>query len=294
MLGQMFAPVLCPSVSDQGILPWVLINWVVAKVIGRRMRGIGEAKNIEPTNCRELERTIFSHFEKHSIMKSAPNKVSLLRMFPDVAGMLYVLQLRRALRDCRTVLDVGCGSQSPLRYVWHLARTVGLDSHAATLDKARSSGTHAEYCEVNIRHLANAFPAGAFDACVALDVVEHLSKEDGALFLDQLERIACRRVVIFTPNGFLPQGNIEEGDYQKHLAGWSAEEMSRRGCVVRGAYGLKILRGEYHKIRFRPKWLWVLLSVLSDICYARFHPWDAAALFCVKRIDHLRLGGELI
>ncbi|MFA5042838.1 MAG: class I SAM-dependent methyltransferase [Kiritimatiellia bacterium] len=218
-------------------------------------------------------------------MKSAPHKVGILKMFPDVSGMLYVLQLRRALRDCRTVLDVGCGGQSPLRYVRHLTHTMGLEGHAATLDKARSSGTHDEYCEVDIRQLAGAFPKGGFDACVALDVVEHLNKEDGALFLDQLERIARTRVVVFTPNGFMPQGNTEAGDYQEHLSGWSAEDMMRRGYVVSGAYGLKILRGAYHKIRFRPKWLWVLFSVFSDICYARFHPRDATALFCVKCID---------
>jgi len=211
--------------------------------------------------------------------------VSVFRkLFPDLSGIIYVMQLRAALRDCRTVLDVGCGSQSPLRYVGNLAHTTGVDAHAAALEKAKASGTHDEYCAMDIRGLSDAFPTGAFDACIALDVVEHFGKEEGALFLDALEHIARKKVVVFTPNGFVPQGNTEAGDYQEHLAGWTADEMIGRGYVVTGALGLKNLRSEYHKIRFKPKWLWLIFSVLSDICYTRFYPQSAAALFCVKQV----------
>lgn len=217
-------------------------------------------------------------------MARRAHSVPLWKMFANPAGMLYVLQLRRALRDCRTVLDVGCGSQSALQCVGHLTHTIGVDGHAATLDKARSAGTHDEYRAMDIRRLAQAFPRQAFDACIALDVIEHLSKDEGILFLNQLELIARTKVVIFTPNGFMPQDNTEEGDYQKHRSGWTTAEMIKRGYAVSGAFGLKNMRGAYHKIRSKPKLLWLLLSMLSDVCYARFHPQSAAALFCVKQV----------
>ena len=207
------------------------------------------------------------------------------RMYDNPTGILYALQLRSALRDCRSVLDAGCGSQSNLRYICqNSTHTMGLDGHAASLEKARLSGTHDEYRQLDVRELSNAFPSGAFDACIALDVIEHLTKEEGNQFLKQLERIARKKVVVFTPNGFMPQGNTEVGDYQKHMSGWTADEMIERGYDVTGSLGLKILRGEYHKIRFKPKCLWLLLSILSDICYARYHYQTAAALFCVKQI----------
>jgi len=98
-----------------------------------------------------------------------------------------------------------------------------------------------------------------------------------------MERLATRRVVISTPNGFLPQRS-KDGDLQEHLSGWSAEDLRSYGYRVLGMYGPKSLRGEYHRIKYQPRAFWALVSVLGHCLQTRTHPEKAAALFCVKEL----------
>ena len=67
-----------------------------------------------------------------------------------------------------------------------------------------------------------------------------------------MERLASKLVVIFTPNGFLPQKS-KDGDLQQHLSGWTAQEMREHGYNVIGMFGRKSLRGEYHRLVHQPR-----------------------------------------
>jgi hypothetical protein len=118
---------------------------------------------------------------------------------------------------------------------------------------------------------------------VALDVLEHLSKEDGYAMLHAMERIASKKVLIFTPNGFLPQESTD-GDMQAHLSGWDAAEMRALGFTVVGMHGHKFLRREHHEHRFRPRSLSGAVSQLTHYMYTRSHPEKAAAILCVKAV----------
>ncbi len=189
-------------------------------------------------------------------------------------------ELRSTLRHCETVLDVGCGNSSPLRFLPKV-HLVGLEGYAPALEEARRARTHDEYFSGNVKHLGDVFPSRRFDACVALDVIEHLDKEDGWRMLADMERLATRRVIIFTPNGFIPQRS-QHGDLQEHLSGWTAQEMRQRGYRVLGMYGLKSLRGEYHRVKFQPRAFWVLVSMLTHYFYTRTRPEKAAAIYCAK------------
>ncbi len=195
------------------------------------------------------------------------------------------LELTRTLRDCASVLDVGCGKNSPARFLPDTCKLlVGVDGYRPDLERARAAGTHDELILSDIRDLRRHFQAGQFDACIALDVVEHLTREDGFSLLGNLERIARRRVVVSTPNGWLPQSAEERGDYQEHLAGWEPAELRRRGYRVIGLNGLKILRADHHRLRFRPAFFWAVVSQLSQRSWARRNPESAAALLAVKEL----------
>jgi hypothetical protein len=189
--------------------------------------------------------------------------------------------LQRALAGCRAILDVGCGASSPLRYV-SCERLVGVDAFQPDLDRARAAGTHDEFVLARGQDLAARYRAGEFDACVALDVIEHFAKDDGFAFLNTLETIAAHKVVIFTPNGFLPQAAREPGDFQEHLSGWTPAEMRARGYEVTGLVGLKSLRTTQHRLRFRPKFFWAIVSWLTQHLWCRRHPESAAGILCVK------------
>jgi SAM-dependent methyltransferase len=196
--------------------------------------------------------------------------------------LTLVTELRRSLAGCRTVLDVGCGHLSPLRFLSH-ARLTGLDAYEPALEEARKNGTHDEFILGDVTHLKEVLPGRHFDACVALDVIEHLRKEQGQAMVQAMEGIAARAVVIFTPNGFIPQRS-KEGDLQEHLSGWTTAEMRSLGYEVLGMYGPKAWRGEYHRVIRRPRVFWVLASILAHYAVTRARPEKSAALYCVKRL----------
>jgi SAM-dependent methyltransferase len=197
--------------------------------------------------------------------------------------LMLVSEIRSTLKDCQTVLDVGCGNFSPLRFLPQ-SHVVGMDGYTPAIEEACRSGTHNEYFRGNVLQIGKLFPDRRFDACVALDVIEHLPKEDGWQMLTDMERLATKRVIIFTPNGFIPQ-NSQNGDLQEHLSGWTAGEMRQRGYRIFGMYGPKSLRGEYHKIKHQPRAFWLLVSFLGHYFYTHSHPEKAAAIFCVKELN---------
>lgn len=179
------------------------------------------------------------------------------------------------------MLDVGCGSDSALS-MFGFDHLVGIEGYASSLETARKNQTHHELVLGDVRYLERYFHPGQFDACVALDVIEHLTKADGLKFMAAMESIALRKVVFLTPNGFLSQRHAEQADLQEHLSGWETEEMQGHGYHVAGVLGPKKLRGEYHKLKHRPQWLWGIISLLGHILHTRTTPKKAAALLCVK------------
>ncbi|HXG01433.1 MAG TPA: class I SAM-dependent methyltransferase [Bacteroidota bacterium] len=190
--------------------------------------------------------------------------------------------MRRELSDCRTCLDIGCGSDSPVRFL-RFDYSLGVEAYEPLLREAQRNGTHSEYMLANATELDRHFSSKQFDCCVAIDLIEHLTKDDGLKLISSMERIAARKVLLFTPNGFLPQRS-HHGDLQEHLSGWTADEFERLGFRVYGMLGWKALRGEYHQHRFRLKRLSGVLSLLSHLLYTRRHPQHAAALLCVKSV----------
>ena len=124
------------------------------------------------------------------------------------------------------------------------------------------------------------FRPKSFDVVVALDFIEHLPKDQGLSFLDLAERLASERVVIFTPNGFLKQEPYDGNPWQEHLSGYSTTEMKARGYRLIGINGLKPLRGERAKPRFRPYPIIRRLSLLT-VPFVEERPQLAFQLLCV-------------
>jgi hypothetical protein len=195
----------------------------------------------------------------------------------------YGRYLRRwILSDCRSVLDVGCGENARLiRLVPGIPYSLGVDARIP--DPASDGRMHSEYRQLDVRSLSEHIPPGSFDCVVALDVIEHLGRDEGVQLLGSMESIATRRVIVFTPNGFLPQPPEPDNPYQEHLSGWTATDFERRGYRVVGINGWKPLRGPYASIRWRPRGLWRRLSQLTEPLVAS-DPRRAFQLLCVKDV----------
>lgn len=174
--------------------------------------------------------------------------------------------LSRAFRGCETVLDIGCGTDSMMQHVACTHRVIGLDRYLPSLLRNRREGRYSAWIQADI--LALPFAERAVDAVVALDVIEHMHKEEGIRLLESLERIARKRVVILTPNGFVPQP-ANDNPWQEHKSGWTVDDFEKRGYRVSGVYGWKWLRGPYARLRFRPWIFWEAVSAISHLVTVR-------------------------
>ena len=217
-------------------------------------------------------------------MKSQVNLTwSLMRQGADPGQILLKLALRRALLGCESVLDIGCGPARTLRQL-EVAHCVGFEGYRPAFEEAQRLKTQDEMVFGDVRELSRYFKPRQFDACIAMDVIEHLPKDEGLKLMRDMEAIAKKKVVFFTPNGFLPQRQSADSDLQAHFSGWEAEEMRLHGYKVSGMLGPKYLRGEYHAIQRRPKAFWGTISALDQILRIQRQPEKAAAIFCVKSL----------
>jgi SAM-dependent methyltransferase len=197
------------------------------------------------------------------------------KIFPDLAKYLT-----RELRGCRTVLDLGCGENSPLRWVPKTFRSVGVELYKPAIDRSGALGIHDQYVRSDV--LKAEFAQRSFDAVLAIDLIEHLPKTAGLELLNKMESIASRKVVVFTPNGFLPQ-DADHNPWQRHQSGWTVEDFLARGYRVHGVNGVKGLRGAYARPVIRPRLLGRLLSDLTQPFVHR-RPKLAFQLLCIKDV----------
>lgn len=198
--------------------------------------------------------------------------------------MRYYTLLRRELEGHGSLLDVGCGTQSPIRKLPGVVPVrVGVDGFAPAIEASRAQGIHTDYVQCDVRDVGRHFGPRSFDVVLASDLIEHLTKDDGLKLLADMERIARHRVVVFTPNGFLPQTSYHDNTLQEHLSGWDTGEMRALGYRVAGVTGWKPLFGEMARLRWRPHWLWRAVAAASRPLILN-RPHRAFQILCVKDI----------
>lgn len=96
--------------------------------------------------------------------------------------------------------------------------------------------------------------AGVFDVVVAFDVIEHMPEHQGFLLLYEMERLAKRMCVVYTPTGILWQPPAENNVFNAHVSGWSPRTLRRMGWRrITGIFGFRFLLGPYAQPRFSPK-----------------------------------------
>lgn len=136
-----------------------------------------------------------------------------------------------------SVLDVGAGLG---RYHKALhAKTDGnlvlLDAHLPNIVAHKPPSDATIFIGDALKILPTLMPR-IFDAVIAIDVIEHLEKSDARVLIDEMFRVAERRVLLFTPDGFMPQDKDNYnlgGDYwQTHRSGWTASELRSLGFDV--------------------------------------------------------------
>lgn len=159
--------------------------------------------------------------------------------------------MQKELQGMESVLDLGCGSDSQLRFVQGVSKKVGVDAFEPSIEKARAKGIHDEYLIMPLDQID--IPDKSFDAVIAIDLVEHFEKDESRAFIAKMESLAKKKVFLFTPNGFLPQPSYDNNPWQEHKCGWEAAELQDMGYHVQGVLGFKWMRGLYHRPYLRPR-----------------------------------------
>jgi hypothetical protein len=193
----------------------------------------------------------------------------------------WISYLKKELSDCNTVLDLGCGNNSPIQYC-NISFSVGVDIFEPYLKESESKGIHSKYIKGDIRKIK--FNPKSFDAILCKDVLEHLTKDEGCKLIKKMEKWARKKVIIITPNGYIYQNGYDNNPLQAHKSGWSVDELKNLGFKTFGINGWKKLKGYRGVIKYKPVFLWRRFSDLTQkITYRR--PKLAFQLLAIKILN---------
>jgi hypothetical protein len=145
--------------------------------------------------------------------------------------------IRRRVLNADVVLDVGSGIE-PQTLIWpklHICVEVH-EEYVKYLCERLSGSSRYLVIQSTWKSALRMMPSQSVDTVVALDFIEHLSKEDGWAFLTEAQRVARKQVVLFTPLGYFPQTyedaaaedwwGMHGGHWQTHRSGWVPADFS--------------------------------------------------------------------
>jgi hypothetical protein len=141
-----------------------------------------------------------------------------------------------------SLLDLGC------RDCWHTAGLPGVTRHVGVevwplalergVQKAMAGGIpnfEPVHCEA-LAYLTDC-EDGAFDAVLAIDLLEHFKKQDGLTLLDEMKRVASHLAVVWTTLGYVKQAAYDvDGNpnpYEEHKWGPVPDNFMERNYRVR-------------------------------------------------------------
>lgn len=224
---------------------------------------------------KKIIKDIYHHFEKIG------SKIFFEKYFIEKEIRL----IRNLAKDCETILELGAGQNSYYHVPGRKYKITGFDIYEPSLIKAKENGKIDDYIVGNVLDIGQIFNEDSYDLVCAFDLIEHLKKNNGYELIKNMEIIARKRIVIFTPNGFLPQPPSEDNPFQEHLSGWNYNEMVSLGFTVIGFNGHKIFRGMYAKPKIRPYFLGIFLANISGWFLRKINKEKYAfAILCYKNV----------
>jgi SAM-dependent methyltransferase len=182
-----------------------------------------------------------------------------------------------------TGLDLGCGIGSHLPF--NSLKWFGIDIHMPSLLNSNARPEYRGFICADLLHVDKVLQPKCVDTVIALDLIEHFNKRDAAELLTKMEALARRRVVVFTPNGYLEQDGraVSSNPWMEHRSGWTVAEMQGLGYDVIGWSGWRGFAGPHAYIWRRLRPLFLILSLVSQPFVERRAP-IAFHLLCWKTL----------
>lgn len=198
------------------------------------------------------------------------------RIFPN-----WIENLKKEISEIDTVLDLGCGYNSPIQYC-KKGFSMGVELYAPYLLESKKKDIHNQYIKADIREVK--FEPNSFDVILCSEVIEHLKKEEGYELLERMEIWAKKKIIITMPNGYIWQDDVDSNKLQQHQSEWYTKELKDLGFKIYGMNGWKKLRGYKGQFKYKPAKLWIVISELTQkITY--YLPQYAFQMFAVKNLE---------
>ncbi|NJD54596.1 MAG: class I SAM-dependent methyltransferase [Candidatus Methanoperedens sp.] len=189
-------------------------------------------------------------------------KSKLTRIYQEkIFRNAYFNTIKKELYNCDEVLDLGCGRNSAIQYCT-IHFSVGVEIFEPDLEESKKKRLHNQYIKADITKIE--FKPESFDAVVALNVLEHLSIEEGVILIEKMKKWTRKKIVISTPNGYVFQDEYDNNPQQKHKSGWSVEQLEKTGFKSVGCSGWKQLKGYKGTIKYKPRLFWIIISDMSQ------------------------------
>jgi hypothetical protein len=167
-------------------------------------------------------------------------------------------KIRKSDSSALKVIDLGAGPGNVWKEVdagnWLAKNNISLE---VTLFDASDISSQPTGTSIKFSRSAGILPedlskhsVNSFDLVIALDLIEHLSKDHGYRLLYEIHRLSVVSL-IRTPNGFVWQPPATNNPWQAHVSGWTPKEFKNLGWKIQyGESGLKWLLG----VGAHPKW----------------------------------------
>ncbi len=143
------------------------------------------------------------------------------------AGMGQYGFLLRMNLEAENLFEVnGAQGQLRAREGWNI-RIDGVEGCAGYMTPVHAYAYNS-MTNANVLDVLPKIASGSYDLVMAVDILEHLTTEDGLVFLGHCARIAKRAALVSTPKDFHAQ-EVEANPYENHRSLWTAEQLAASG-----------------------------------------------------------------
>jgi len=272
----------CLSVKQKGFKNYVLPLFIYHRSLRSNVNRLVKYQKRLYKKHKQNYKKIYTTTTPGEISWQKLQLYSLINTFKPIYDKLFLRwteYLKKEISDDDTVLDLGCGYNSPIQYCNPLYST-GVEKFGPYLQESKKKGIHNKYINEDITKIE--FKPKSFDVVLCSEVIEHLTKEEGIKLIKKMKVWARKKIIITVPNGFLPQDTFDDNNLQEHKCGWNIEELKKMGFKVHGIHGWKKLKGPKGVVKYKPYLLWIIFSNLTQkITY--YCPNQAFQLFAVKQ-----------
>lgn len=142
--------------------------------------------------------------------------------------------IRRHIEPSHSILDLGCGIMGATDRIG--VGHVGVDAYQPYLEKIKASGPTI-LMDLKAIPIARPFLAKSYAYVLLLDVLEHLPVEWHMPIVEEAERIATRKVFVYSPDGMMAQEawdawGLGHNPLQAHISAVYAEDFRNRGYEI--------------------------------------------------------------